>query len=89
MLHLTPLRQLTTTKQQTLVKGLTFHTGVTTEFVGVKLNDAELMIITGAQEPSGIPYVAPVTESRGPSRSGGKRPRLNSNQRRRGPSDYH
>ena len=34
--------------------------------------------ITGAQEPSGIPYIAPITESRGPARSGGKRPRPNS-----------
>ena len=41
------------------------------------------MTITGAQEPSGIPYVAPINESRGPSRSGGKRPRPNSSQRRR------
>ena len=46
---------------------------------------AELMTITGAQEPSGIPYVAPITESRGPARSGGKRPRPNSSQRRRRP----
>jgi hypothetical protein len=74
-----------TTKQQTSVKGLTSRAGVTPKFVGVKPNDAELMTITGAQEPSGIPYVAPITESRGPSRSGGKRPRPNSSQRRRRP----
>jgi superfamily II DNA/RNA helicase len=76
---------LATTKQQTSVKGLTSRAGVTPKFVGVKPNDAELMTITGAQEPSGIPYVAPITESRGPSRSGGKRPRPNSSQRRRRP----
>ena len=76
---------LTTTQQQTSVKGLTSRTGVTPKFVGVKPNDAELMIITGAQEPSGIPYVAPVTKSRGPSRSSGKRPRPNSSQRWRQP----
>jgi hypothetical protein len=39
------------------------------------------MTITGAQEPSDIPYVAPITESPGPVRSGGKRPRPNSSQR--------
>lgn len=76
---------LATTKQQTSVKGLTSRAGVTPKFVGVKPNDAELMAITGAQEPSGIPYIAPITESRGPSRSGGKRPRPNSSQRRRRP----
>jgi superfamily II DNA/RNA helicase len=76
---------LATTKQQTSVKGLTSRAGVTPKFIGVKPNDAELMTITGAQEPSGIPYVAPITESRGPARSGGKRPRPNSNQRRRRP----
>ena len=76
---------LATTKQQTSVKGLTSRAGVTPKFVGVKPNDSELMTITGAQEPSGIPYVAPITESRGPSRSGGKRPRPNSSQRRRRP----
>jgi superfamily II DNA/RNA helicase len=76
---------LATTKQQTSVKGLTSRAGVTPKFVGVKPNDAELMTITGAQEPSGIPYVAQITESRGPSRSGGKRPRPNSSQRRRRP----
>ena len=76
---------LATTKQQTSVKGLTSRAGVTPKFVGVKPNDAELMSITGAQEPSGIPYVAPIVESRGPSRSGGKRPRPNSSQRRRRP----
>jgi superfamily II DNA/RNA helicase len=73
---------LATTKQQTSVKGLTSRAGVTPKFVGVKPNDAELMTITGAIEPSGIPYVAPIAESRGPARSGGKRPRPNSSQRR-------
>jgi superfamily II DNA/RNA helicase len=76
---------LATTKQQTSVKGLTSHAGVTPKFVGVKPNNAELMTITGAQEPSGIPYIAPITESRGPSSSGGKHPRPNSSQRRRRP----
>ena len=76
---------LATTKQQTSVKGLTSRAGVTLKFIGVKPNDAELTTITGAQEPSGISYVAPITESRGPSRSDGKRPRPNSSQRRRRP----
>jgi hypothetical protein len=66
-------------------KDFLYRSGVTPKFVGIKPNDAELMTITGAQEPSGIPYVAPITETRGPSRSGGKRPRPNSIQRRRRP----
>ncbi len=74
---------ITTTKQQTFVKGLPSRTSVTFKFFGVKPNDAELMTITGAQEPSGIPYMVPATESRGPARSGGKRPRPNSSQRYR------
>jgi len=74
-----------TIKQQSSVKGLTALAGVTPKFVRAKSNDAEVMTITGAQEPSGIHYVAPITELRGPARSGGKRPRPNSSQRRRRP----
>jgi hypothetical protein len=48
---------LATTKQQTSVKELTSRAGVTPKFVCIKPNDAELMIITGAQEPSRIPYI--------------------------------
>ena len=36
---------------------------MTPKFVGVKPNDAELMTITGAQVPSGIPYVAPIVKT--------------------------
>lgn len=56
---------------------------ITPHFVGIKPNYVELVPITGAQEPSGTPYVAPITESCRPSRSGGKRPRHNSNPGRR------
>jgi hypothetical protein len=31
------------------------------------------MTITGAQEPSGIPYVPPIVERKAPQRSGGNR----------------
>jgi hypothetical protein len=61
--------------------GLIFCTGITPKFVGVKQNDTELMTIFGAQEPSEIPYMAHIVESRGPARSGGKRPKLNSSQK--------
>ena len=44
----------------------------------------DLMRITGAQEPSGIPYVAPIIENKGPDR-GTRKPRPNSAQRRRRP----
>jgi hypothetical protein len=63
---------------------LTSRAGVTPKFVGVKPLDQDLMRITGAQEPSGIPYVAPIVENKGPSR-GNRKPRLNSSERRRRP----
>ena len=75
---------LATTKQQKSVGGLTSRAGVTPKFVGVKPLDQDLMRITGAQEPSGIPYIAPVVESKGPNR-GSRKPRPNSNERRRRP----
>jgi superfamily II DNA/RNA helicase len=75
---------LATTKQQKSVGGLTSRAGVTPKFVGVKPLDQDLMRITGAQEPSGIPYVTPVVESKGPSR-GNRKPRPNSSERRRRP----
>jgi superfamily II DNA/RNA helicase len=75
---------LATTKQQKSVGGLTTRAGVTPKFVGVKPLDQDLMRITGAQEPSRIPYVTPVVENKGPSR-GTRKPRPNSDQRRRRP----
>jgi superfamily II DNA/RNA helicase len=75
---------LTTSKQQKSVSGLTSRAGVTPKSVSVTLLSAELMRITGAQEPSGIPYVAPIVENKGPNR-GARKPRPNSAQRRRRP----
>ena len=75
---------IATTKQQKSIGGLTSRAGVTPKFVGVTPLSTELMKITGAQEPSGIPYIVPIVEKS--SRSGGsKRPRPNSSQRRRRP----
>jgi superfamily II DNA/RNA helicase len=53
------------------------------KYVGVTPLSTDLMKITGAQEPSGIPYIVPIVEKS--VRSGGKRPRPNSSQRRRRP----
>ena len=75
---------LATTKQQKFVGGLTSRAGVTPKFVGVKPLDQDLMRITGAQEPSGIPYVTPVVENKGPNH-GNRKPRPNSSERRRRP----
>ncbi len=75
---------LATTKQQKSIGSLTSRAGVTPKFVGVKPLDQELMTITGAQEPSGIPYIAPIVENKGPARRTG-RPRPNSSERRRRP----
>jgi superfamily II DNA/RNA helicase len=78
---------LTTSKQQKSVAGLTSRAGVIPKSVSVTSLITELMRITGAQEPSGIPYTAPVMENEGPSRSGGpnREPRPNSSERRRRP----
>jgi superfamily II DNA/RNA helicase len=75
---------LATTKQQKSVGSLTSRAGVTPKFVGVKPLDQDLMRITGAQEPTGIPYVTPVVENKGPAR-GSRKPRPNSSERRRRP----
>ena len=74
---------LATTRQQKSIGGLTQRAGVTPKFVGVTPLSTELMKITGAQEPSGIPYIVPIVEKS--VCSGGKRPRPNSSQRRRRP----
>jgi superfamily II DNA/RNA helicase len=74
---------LATTRQQKSIGGLTQRAGVTPKFVGVTPLSTELMKITGAQEPTGIPYIVPIVEKS--ARSGGKRPRPNSSQRRRRP----
>ena len=73
---------LATSKQQTAVRGLTSRAGVYPKFVDVRPHHAELVSITGSKEPSGIAYIAPVVEK--PS-FGGRKPRPNSDQRRRRP----
>ncbi len=73
---------LATSKQQSAVRGLTSRAGVYPKFVDVRPHHDELVSITGSRQPSGIPYIAPVAEK--PS-FGGRRPRPNSDQRRRRP----
>lgn len=75
---------LATSKQQTAVRGLTSRAGVYPKFVDVRPHHAELVLITGSKEPSGIAYIAPVAEK---AEFGGARrkPRPNSDQRRRRP----
>jgi superfamily II DNA/RNA helicase len=75
---------LATTKQQKSIGGLTSRAGVNPKFVGVKPLDTDLMTITGAQEPSGIPYIAPIVENKGPAR-GNRKPRPGQFERRRRP----
>ncbi len=63
---------LATTRQQKAVKGLTTRAGVNPSTVYVKPSSEELMRVTGAQQPSGIPYVQPVVEQpkRAPRKGG-------------------
>ena len=64
---------LSSAKSQRAVTGLLSRAGVTPKFHDVRPLDQKLMAITGAQEPSGIPYVAPIVERKGPQKSGGRR----------------
>ena len=66
------------------VGGLNSNAGVTSKFDGVKPLDQDLMKITGAQEPSRIPHIAPIFESKGPNR-GSRKTRPNSSAHRRRP----
>ena len=63
---------LATTRQQKAVKGLTTRAGVNPSTVYVKPGSEDLMRVTGAQQPSGIPYVQPVVEQpkRAPRKGG-------------------
>jgi superfamily II DNA/RNA helicase len=63
---------LATTRQQKSVKSLTVRAGVNPATVYVKPGSEDLMRVTGAQQPSGIPYVQPVVEApkRAPRKGG-------------------
>jgi superfamily II DNA/RNA helicase len=63
---------LATTRQQKSVKGLTTRAGVTPLTLFVKPGSEDLMRVTGAQQPSGIPYTPPVIEQpkRAPRKGG-------------------
>ena len=63
---------IATTRQQKSVKSLTMRAGVNPSTVYVKPGSEDLMRVTGAQQPSGVPYVQPIVEQpkRAP-RSGG------------------
>jgi len=64
---------LSSSKNSRAVSGLLSRAGVTPKFHEVRPLDEKLMLITGAQEPSGVPYVPPVVERKAPQRSGGYR----------------
>jgi superfamily II DNA/RNA helicase len=67
---------LSSSKNQRAVSGLLSRAGVTPKFHDVRPLDQKLMTITGAQEPTGVPYVPPVMERKAPaggSRSGSSR----------------
>jgi superfamily II DNA/RNA helicase len=67
---------LSSSKNQRAVTGLLSRAGVTPKFHDVRPLDEKLMVITGAQEPTGVPYIPPIVERKGlqgGSRSGGSR----------------
>ena len=63
---------IATTRQQKSVKSLTTRAGVNPSTVYVKPGSEDLMRVTGAQQPSGIPYIPPVIEQpkRAPRKGG-------------------
>jgi superfamily II DNA/RNA helicase len=63
---------IATTRQQKSVKSLTTRAGVNPSTVFVKPGSEDLMRVTGAQQPSGIPYVVPIVEQpkRAPRKGG-------------------
>jgi superfamily II DNA/RNA helicase len=64
---------IATTRQQKSVKSLAVRAGVNPSTVYVKPGSEDLMRVTGAQQPSGIPYVQPIVEQpkRSPRSGGG------------------
>ena len=67
---------LSSSKNQRAVTGLLSRAGVTPKFHDVRPLDEKLMVLTGAQEPTGVPYIPPIVERKGPQsgpRSGGPR----------------
>jgi superfamily II DNA/RNA helicase len=62
---------LTTTNQKGIVRDLIGRAGVRPNFVNIRPKGKELIEITGAQEPSGVPWVAPVARNLGSSNVGG------------------
>jgi superfamily II DNA/RNA helicase len=75
---------LSSSKNQRAVTGLLSRAGVTPKFHDVRPLDEKLMVITGAQEPSGIPYVPPIVERKGPQKSGNRRGGYRGGNSRRG-----
>jgi superfamily II DNA/RNA helicase len=66
---------LTTTHQQNTVRGLTDRAGVKPKITRVRPLARELMEVTGAREPSGVPWIAPATKERHDIQKGGPRKR--------------
>lgn len=62
---------LTTTNQKSVVRDLIGRAGVRPNFVNIHPKGKELIEITGAQEPSGVPWVAPVARNSGSGNAGG------------------
>lgn len=66
---------LTTTRQQNTVRGLTDKAGVKPKITRVKPLARELTEVTGARQPSGVPWIAPATKERHDNQKGGPRKR--------------
>jgi len=78
---------LTTSRQQNTVKGLTDKAGVRPKIARISPLAKELVEVTGAREPSGVPWIAPAVKERHDGQRNGqnrrRKPRPRPNERRR------
>ncbi len=73
---------LASPKQQRMVSSLTKRAGVDPSVARVRPGDQTLNDVTGAREPSGVPWIAPVSASASRGATYGKRPSSNFKPRR-------
>ena len=73
---------LASPKQQRMVSSLTKRAGVDPSVARVRPGDPTLSEVTGAREPSGVPWIAPVSASASRGTTYGKRPSSNFKPRR-------
>ena len=80
---------LASPKQQRMVSSLTKRAGVEPFVMRVRPGDQTLTDVTGAREPSGVPWLAPVVRDKSEFRTGGPRRKFGSRPGTGGPGHGH